>query len=88
MNDLKKASERLARFARLKDEVEALKRREAQVQGTLDAVKARLRDEFGAKSLAAAKSLLTKLEKERDKVSKDFDVALAAFEKSLESGDA
>jgi chromosome segregation ATPase len=69
----------LQEFARLKDELESLKRRAARAQGALEQLKARLREEFGIGTLKAARTLLGELEAERADLEKRYAAGRAAF---------
>jgi len=71
----------LERYKHLERVVKAQQRKADKAAGVLEQLKKELLAEFGCRSLAEAKAMLDKLERQEKKAEAAFSVALAEFEK-------
>jgi len=70
----------LREFQRLSDKLEALKRQADRAEGAKAQLAEQLKKDFGVDSLADAKKLLRKLEKEGEKLDREYREALKTFD--------
>lgn len=71
----------LSKLAALKDKAEELRRQRDEASGALNELKNRLKAEFGCATLDEASKLLAKLQKQEKEMGREFEAALAAFER-------
>lgn len=78
---MKRKTDPASRFAELKRDAERLKSQQARAEGELDGLLKQLKNEFGVKSLKAARKLLAELEQQAEEKRRRFTDALCRFEK-------
>lgn len=71
------------KFLALKKKVERLKTEKDKAQGAADQLKKRLLDEFDCSTVAEAKQLLAKLERETNEAEKKFQKSYREFEEEF-----
>jgi cyanate lyase len=64
------------RLIEIKKQIEVAERDKAQAEGKLQVCMARLKDEYGCKSIAEAEKKLKTLKEEEDALSKDIDTKM------------
>ncbi len=70
-----------SQFRRLKQDVEDAKSEAERSRGAYDQLLHQLKEEFGCASVKDAKTLLSKLEAKAEKAEKEFQTALAGYER-------
>jgi hypothetical protein len=70
----------LRNYTKLKTQVEALKRERERARGARDELMRRLEEEFGSKTLRAARKLVRQAKRDWEAADKAFTKALADFE--------
>jgi len=70
----------LERYQSLKSNVERLRRESDRAEGALEQLMARLKEEYGCKTLSDAKELAGKLENEAAEATRKFNKELEEFE--------
>lgn len=71
------------KFIALKKRVEKLRTEKDKAQGALDQLKRELLDKYGCSTVAEAKQLLAKLERETNEAEKEFQESYRNFEKEF-----
>jgi len=69
----------LKEYERLKSKVDRLQREADRAEGILEEKMARLKEEFGCKTLDDARKLLKTLEEDADEAGVEYDDALESF---------
>lgn len=72
--------DQLRRFQHLQSQVEELKRKKSEAEGTLRYLESQLKEEFGCDDLSSAKKKLLQLEKQVQKAQQTYDNTLEEFE--------
>lgn len=71
----------LNQFLALKNKVESLRRKADEAKGARDQLQKQLQNDYGCGTLDEAKKLLIQLNKEKEKLEKEYEEGMAEFKK-------